>query len=158
MIKKIKQWFYYRLAMLSVKAKQAKNEKDRLTNIQKKIIEITLALINNKDSDLLINPMMDHLVGEKYYVKKFDADDNVEKFITISRISNGFSIELIGHEIIEGEKHNYHFDIWFSENYGYFIVEKFKRNLKRRRDKMEAEIRKDDEKTLELILKKSKNS
>lgn len=158
MIKKIKQWFYYRLARLSVKAKQAKNEKDRLTNIQKKIIEITLALINNKDSDLLINPMMDHLVGEKYYVKKFDADDNVEKFITISRISNGFSIELIGHEIIEGEKHNYHFDIWFSENYGYFIVERFKRNLKRRRDKMEAEIRKDDEKTLELILKKSKNS
>ena len=146
------------MARLSVKAKQAKNEKSGLTNIQKKIIEITLALINNKDSDLLINPMMDHLVGEKYYIKKFDADDNVEKFITISRISNGFSIELIGHEIIEGEKHNYHFDIWFNENYGYFIVEKFKRNLKRRRDKMEAEIRKDDEKTLELILKKSKNS
>ena len=158
MIKKIKRWFYYRLTRLSVRTKLAKNERGQLTNIQKKIIEITIASINNKDSELLINPMIDHLVGEKYYIKKFDGDDNVEKFITISRISNGFSIELIGHEIIDGEKHNYHFDIWFSENFGHFITERFKRNLKRRRDNMESEIRKDDEKTLELILKKSKNS
>ena len=158
MIKKIKRWFYYRLARLSVRAKLVKNDKTDLTNIQKKIIEITLHSINDSDSELLINPMIDYQVGEKYYIKKYDVSGNVEKFITVSKMTNGCSIALIGHEIIDNEKHSYHFDVWFNEGFGSFIIGRFKRNLKRRRDKMEVEIRKDDEKTLELILKKSKNS
>lgn len=154
--KKIRRWFYYRFARLSVKAKLAKNEKVVLNNIQSKIMSITLATINDVDSELLINPTIDYNVGEKYYVKKFNPNGDVEKFITISKTSDGFSIALVGREIIEGEKHSYHFDVWFNDSFGSIIIDRFKRNLKRRRDKMEAEIRKDDLQTLDLILKKLK--
>lgn len=158
MVKKIKRWFYYRFTRLSIKAKIYKNDKSALTDIQKKIMEITLHSINNNDSELLINPMIDYNVGEKYYIKKYNANNDVEKFITISKMTTGCSVGLIGHEMIDGEKHSYHFDIWFNDGFTSFMIDKFKRNLKRRRDRMEAEIKKDDEKTLELILKKSKNS
>ena len=55
-----------------------------------------------------------------------------------------------------GEADDALFDIWFNDSCGQIIIERFRKNLKRRRDKMETEIRKDDEKTLDLILNKTK--
>lgn len=159
LFKKINRWFFYRFSRLSIKWKNySKNSEVELTNIQKKVLEITISSIQDLDSELLINPMIDNEIGEKYYVKKYNSENEVEKFITISKMTSGCSVALVGHEIIDNVKHSYHFDIWFSERFCIFLVDKFKRNLKRRRDKMEIDIRRDDEKTLALILKKSKNS
>lgn len=157
MKEKLNRWLYYRIARLSIKAKWAKYPSSDLSDIQKNMLEITSTLISDSQSELLSNPVIDDKVGEKYYIKKTNDNGVIEKFITISKISSGYNIELIGGENIDGVKHNYHFDVWFDDKCGVKIIEKFKRVLKRRRNKMEAEIRKDDEKTLELILKNLKN-
>lgn len=153
---KLSRWFYYRFSRLSVKAKWAKNKLPDLSKTQKTAMDITLTLMSDSDSELMINPSIDVKVGEKYYIKKNDENDNIEKFITVSRMSNGYNIAIIGHEMIEGSKYNYHLDVWLNDVCGKIIVDKFKRIIRNRRNKMEADIRKDDEQTLELILKKLK--
>ena len=158
MKKIVSTWIYYRFARLSVRAKWAKNTIPELSKTQEKVLKITLASMFDENSELLINPTIDDKVGEKYYIKKIDTENNVEKFITISKTSMGYSIALIGHETMDDVRHDYHFDIWFNEVCGNIIIEKFRRILKRRRDKMEAEIRKDDERTLDLILSKMTKS
>ena len=154
MRKRLKRWLYYRFARLSVKAKWSRNKLPELTKVQKDIMQITLALIADNESGLLINPTYDERVGEKYYVKKEGDDGEVEKFVTISKTSTGYMITVIGHESFETDKYNYHYDIWFNETCGKMIVDKFTRVIRRRRNKMESEMRKGDEKTLELIIKK----
>lgn len=156
LLKKIKRWFYYRITRLTVKAKWNKDNQNDLSNIQRKIMYITVSSISNEDSELLINPMIDYDIGEKYYIKKYNNEGDVEKFITISKMTSGYSISVVGHEFIEHTRHRYHFDVWFPDSFGIKMISRFKKNLKRKRDKMETEIRKDDEKTLDLILKKSK--
>jgi hypothetical protein len=158
MVKKINRWVFYRITRLSIRAKWLKTNLSDLSNIQSRVMGITLASIVDPDSEMMINPTIDYKVGEKYYIKKYDSKGDVEKFITISKTSNGYSISLVGHELINGTTHKYHFDIWFNDSYGQLIIERFRKNLKRRRDKMEIEIRKDDEKTLDLILNKTKKS
>lgn len=155
-MKKINRWIFYRFARLSIKAKWSRNKLPKLSKIQKNTMDITLALMTDSDSDLIFNPNIDKKVGEKYYIKKSNEEGGVEKFITITKTSMGYSIAVIGSEMIEGVKHNYHLDIWFNETCGKVIIEKFMRILRNRRNKMESEIRKDDEKTLEMILKKLK--
>lgn len=157
MRKKISRWLYYKFTRLSIKAKWSRNKLPELTKIQKYTMDITLTLMADNDSELMINPSIDERVGEKYYVKKNKENGEVEKFITITKTSMGYSIAVMGHEYIEETKHSYHLDIWFNDVCGRMIVDKFTRILRRRRNKMENEIRKDDEKTLELILKKLKN-
>jgi hypothetical protein len=154
MRKRLKRWLYYRFARLSVKAKWSKNRLPELSKVQKDIMKITLVLIADNESELLINPTYDESIGEKYYVKKNGVDGEIEKFVTISKTSTGYMITVIGHENFEDVKHNYHYDIWFNETCGRTIVEKFTRVIRRRRNRMESEIRKGDERTLELIIKK----
>lgn len=157
-LKKIKTWVFYRFARFSILTKPKINKSD-LSNVQQKLLEITLSAIRDKDSELLINPEIDNLAGEKYYIKKYNPDNNeVEKFITISKLTSGYNITMVGHEIIDNEKHKYHFDVWFSDIFGVFVVGRFVKNLRYRRDEMEYEIKKDDEKTLDLILKKYKKT
>ena len=156
MRKKIKRWLYYRFTRLSIKAKWSRNKLPELSKTQRTAMDITLTLMMDSDSDLMINPSIDENVGEKYYIKKNNEEGGIEKFVTITRTSMGFSIGIIGNELIEGVRHSYHLDIWFNETCGRLIIDKFTRILRHRRNKMESEIRKDDEKTLELILKKLK--
>lgn len=156
--RKINRWFFYRFSRLLIKSKWSKSYETELSDIQKKVLEITVSSIQDLDSELLINPMIDNEIGEKYYIKKYNVDGDVEKFITISKMTSGCSVALVGHEIIDNIKHSYHFDIWFGERFCVLMVGKFKKNLKRRRDRMETDIRKDDERTLELILKKTKKT
>jgi hypothetical protein len=158
MVKKINRWVFYRIARLSIRAKWSKTNLSDLSNIQARVMGITLASIVDPDSEMMINPTIDYKVGEKYYIKKYDSKGDVEKFITISKTSSGYSISLVGHELIDDTTHKYHFDIWINDSCGQLIIERFRKNLKRRRDKMETEIRKDDEKTLDLILNKTKKS
>lgn len=157
LLKKIKRWFYYKVARLTVMAKWNKDTQSDLSDIQRKIMYITVSSISNEDSELLINPTIDIDIGEKYYIKKYSEGNDVEKFITISKMTSGYSISIVGHEHIDDTRHRYHFDVWFPDSFGLKIISRFKKNLKRRRDKMEMDIRRDDEKTLELILKKSKS-
>jgi len=154
MKKRINRWLFYRISRLSVKAKWSRTKTSNLTRIQESTLKITLALITDNESELLINPTFDESIGEKYYIKKITDDGEIEKFVTISKTSMGYNITLIGHEIIEDVRHNYHYDIWFNDDYGKVIVDKFIRVIKRRRNKMESEIRRGDEKNLDLILKK----
>ena len=154
MKRRLNRWLYYRFARLSVKAKWSRDRLPELSKVQKDIMKVTLTLIADNESELLINPTYDERIGEKYYVKKEGSDGEVEKFVTIAKSSTGYMITVIGHEILEGVKHNYHYDIWFSETCGRTIVEKFTRVIRRRRNKMEYEMRKGDEETLELIIKK----
>ena len=149
-----KRWFYYRLVRLAVKTKELKTDEKPLTKIQERTMKITMALILDKECELLINPSHDVNVGERYYVKKLDDAGNAEKFITISKTHSGFNVTLIGHEILDGEKNNYHFDVWFGEYYGTKMVDRFMRVIRRRRMMLEVEMLKDDEKKLELILRK----
>ena len=149
-----KRWIYYRFTRFSVRNKWSKNKIPDLSKVQEHILKITLALISDNDSELLINPTIDSNVGEKYYIKKLGEDEEIEKFVTISKTSTGCSVALMGHEIIEGSKHNYHYEVWLSESCGNVIADKFSRVIRRRRNKMESEIRKGDERTLELIIKK----
>lgn len=157
MRKRINRWVFYRFARLSIKAKWSRNKLPELSKVQKDIMKITLTLIADNESELLINPTYDERIGEKYYVKKENSNGQVEKFVTISKTSSGYMITVIGHESFESDKYNYHYDIWFNENCGGMIVEKFKRVIRRRRNKMESEMRRGDEKTLELIIKKLEN-
>lgn len=157
MIKRIKRWWFYRLCRLSVRTKWGKTNILELTKVQNKTMKITMALISDNKSELLINPNIDTIAGEKYYIKKNNKSGDVDKFVSISKTSMGYSVTLIGHESTDGVKHNYHYDIWFNEDYGLVMVNKFKRVLKRRRDMMELDMRKDDEQTLELILDKLQN-
>jgi hypothetical protein len=154
MKKRLRRWLYYRFARLSVKAKWSRNKLPELTKVQEDIMKITFALIADNESELLINPTYDERVGEKYYIKKTTDSGEIEKFITISKTSSGYMITVVGHEIIADDKYNYHYDTWFNETVGRMIVEKFTRVIRRRRNKMESEMRKGDEKVLELIIKK----
>jgi len=156
MKERFRRWLYYRIARLSVKAKWSRNKLPNLSETQLKLMDITLTLISNNECELLVNPIIDDRVGEKYYIKKNNSSDEVEKFITLTKLSTGWAISLIGHEIIDNDKYNYHFDVWFNDTCGSIITEKFTKVLKRRRNKMESDLRSGDEKTLNLILKKLK--
>ena len=149
-----KRWLYYRFIRLAVKTKELKTDEKPLTKIQERTMKITMSMILDKDCELLINPSYDLNVGEKYYIKKVDDSGELEKFITISKTHSGFNVTIIGHEILDGEKNNYHFDVWFSEFYGTKMVDRFMRVIRRRRMMLEVEMLKDDEKKLDLILKK----
>lgn len=151
---KINRWFYYRFARLSVRAKWSRVNLSELSKVQERTMKITLALMYDSDTEMLINPRVDEKVGEKYYIKKFNENNEPSVFVTISKNSNGYIFNIIGDEEIDGKEIRYHYDIWFNENYGNYVLEKFKRILRRRRNKMEQEIRKGDEETLDLILKK----
>lgn len=150
MIKKIKRWWY----KILIRTEWSKTDLNSLTNVQRKTMDITMSLISDSKSELLINPSMD---GEKYYIKKHNTSGEVDKFISISKTSMGYSITLIGHEDSVNVKHKYHYDIWFNDSCGLVMINKFRRVLKRRRDTMERDMMKDDEQTLELILEKLKN-
>jgi hypothetical protein len=117
---------------------------------------ITTTLIKNNLSELLINPEVDIKFGEKYYIKKVNKNGDVEKFITISKTSDGYNVALIGREVVNGSNYHFHFDVWFNNTAGNLIVQKFIRVLKNRRNKMEEKIFHDDEKILDLIFEKIK--
>lgn len=152
-----KRWLYYRFIRLAIRTKELKVDEKPLTKIQERTMKITMALILDKECELLINPSYDANAGERYYIKKVDDSGDLEKFITISKTHSGFNVTLIGHEILDGEKNNYHFDVWFGEYYGTKMVDRFMRVIRRRRMMLEVEMLKDDEKKLELILKKLQN-
>ena len=154
---KINRWFYYRIARLSVRAKWSRVNLSELSMVQDRTMKITLALMRDSDTEMLINPRVDEKVGEKYYIKKFNENNEPSVFVTISKNSNGYIFNIIGNEDINGKEVRYHYDIWFGEGYGNYVLERFKRILTRRRNKMEKEIRQGDEEALDLILKKLEN-
>jgi hypothetical protein len=156
MFRVIKRWLKYKLIRASIKIKWNKIEEVKLNKVQERVMRITTSLIRNNRSELLINPEVNIKFGEKYYIKKVNSDGDVEKFITISKTSDGYNVALIGQELVNGINYHYHFDVWFNEVSGGLILQKFTRVLKNRRNKMEERICLDDEKTLDLILEKVK--
>lgn len=155
LMKTISRWFRYRALKTLVKFRKAKVEEIELNEIQKRVFNIVSMVIYDNRSELMINPTIDTKVGEKYYIKKSNKDGDIEKFITITRNSEGYNVALIGHELINGSNYNYHFDVSFNDISGQLLVKKFIRVIKQRRDRMEWKIRKDDEKILDLIFSKN---
>lgn len=156
MFRKIQNRLKYKIMRATIKIKWAKIQEIKLNKVQERVMLITTTLIKNNLSELLINPEVDIKFGEKYYIKKVNKDGEVEKFVTISRTSDGYNVALIGQEIVNGGNYHYHFDVWFNEAAGSLIVQKFIRVLKNRRNRMEERICHDDEKILDLILQKVK--
>lgn len=144
-------WFKHRLFRVLVKIRKTKQDGVKLSEVQKRMIDIVSATMYDAKSELMINPTIDNKVGEKYYIRKTNKIGEIEKFITITRNHDGYNVALIGHEIIGGVNYSYHFDVWFNDISGQNIVKRFIRVIKQRRDFMESRIRKDDERTLDLI-------
>jgi len=156
MFKGIKRWLKYKIIRASIKIKWAKIEEVKLNKVQERVMHITTSLIRNNRSELLINSEVNIKFGEKYYIKKVNNDGEVEKFITLSKTSDGYNVALIGQEFVDGNKYHYHFDVWFNEASGSLILQKFIRVLKNRRNRMEERICRDDEKILDIILERVK--
>jgi len=148
-------WLKYRFLKILLKIRKSKEDGIRLSDVQKRMMDIVSVVIYDTRSELMINPTIDSKIGEKYYIRKTNKVGEIEKFITITRNHDGYNVALIGNEIIGGVNYSYHFDVWFSETSGQNLIKKFIRVLKQRRDKMELRIRKDDEKTLDLIFSKN---
>jgi hypothetical protein len=149
----INRWIYYRICRLLLKFKSRTKKRVKLNRIQDKMMRIVLSLIYDSNSELSINPTVDSMIGEKYYIKKINKNGTIDKYMTLSKASSGYNVTLIGNDIVDNTKHTYHYEVLFDDASGAQMIDKIIRIIRRRRNKMEVFIRKDYEKSLEEVLK-----
>jgi hypothetical protein len=107
----------------------------KITSTQKRAIDVVFELLKDEENDLLIAPL-----SNKYYLK----NDKINMLVTLiaSQENGGFV------NIINGK---FHYDIWLDSFSFTYMLDRFKRVLDRRRNKMESEIRAKVDESLETI-------
>jgi hypothetical protein len=140
-LKKIKRFFkmrYYR-TILSI-SKRAQFSNEGITEMQKTTLNIFNSLVRDNDADLLYAPL-----SEKIVIQKGDM------FLSINKASNGCVVNISG--VDKNAKINYHYDIWFNDNFYHILKNRFTKSIDRRRSNVEIELVNRDKESLEKILR-----